>query len=214
MAMNILLELQYLPCIQYFSKLYNFNHVIIDDLEHFEKQSYRNRCIIAGANGPIDLIVPVYQSRRRLPIKEILIDNHIHWQHQHWQSIKSAYGKTAFFEHYAHKLEDIYSQPFANLFDFNLALLTVLLKILKVDTEQLKLLSEVAGAEYLDYKNKIHPKERFQAIDAHFVMVPYQQAFNERHGFLPNLSIIDLIFNEGPGAGEILRSSKKINIFD
>jgi len=196
--MNILLELQYLPCIQYMSKFYAFDHVIIDDLEAFEKQSFRSRCIIAGANGSIDLIVPVHQARRHLPIKEVLIDNHTNWQHQHWQSIRSAYGKTAFFEHYADKLEAFY---------FNSGLMILIMKMLKINNQKLHFRSETNEAECLDYKSKIHPKDKYNADDERFVIRPYQQAFTERYGFLPNLSIIDLIFNEGPGSGEILRAS-------
>ena len=205
--MNILLELQYLPCIQYFSKFFVYDHVIIDDNEVFEKQSFRNRCTIAGANGSIDLIVPVHQSRRRLPVKEILIDNHTNWQHQHWQSIKSAYGKTAFFEHYVDKLELFYCSGHDSLFEFNKGLLVVFMKMLKINSQQLQFSSETTETDYLDYKNKIHPKDKYKILDEHFVIKPYQQAFTERNGFLPNLSIIDLIFNKGPGAGDVLRGA-------
>ncbi len=265
-SMNILLELHYLPCIQFFSKFHGFEIIIIDDTEAFEKQSYRNRCTIAGANGPIDLIVPVHSSRRRLPVKEIEIDNHTNWQHQHWQSIKSVYGKTAFYEHYAYKFETAYTNQCDRLFDFNMDLLMIILKILKIDSNRLKLLSENAvlfpseslaedseallsrkssespstiadpgslykgdsegktkilkidsnrlkllsenaGSEYLDFKNKIHPKAKFKVIDPGFQPIIYQQAFTERHGFIPNLSILDLIFNEGPETERILRGS-------
>ena len=251
-SMNILIELHYLPCVQFISKFYRFENIVIDDIESFEKQSYRNRCTIAGANGPIDLIIPVHNSRHRLPVKEIEIDNHTHWQHQHWQSIRSAYGKTAFYEHYAYKFETAYTKQYDRLFDFNRELLMIILKILKIDINRLKLLSENNGLGYLDFffpseslaedseallirkssespstitdpgslykgdsegktyhdfKNKIHPKTKFRVSDPCFQPIIYHQAFTERHGFIPNLSILDLIFNEGPEAERILRGS-------
>jgi hypothetical protein len=197
--MDILLELHYLPCIQFFSKFEAYDHVIIDDVESFEKQNYRNRCSIAGANGKIDLTIPVHQSRKKLPIREILIDNHIHWQHQHWQSIQSAYGKTAFFEHYAHLLAPVYEKPFDKLFDFNLELLLILMKILKIEPSKLLQLSEtnISQSEVLDFRNKIHPKPKFQAEDPLFTPTRYQQAFETKNGFIPNLGVIDEVFNLG-----------------
>jgi len=195
--MNILLEAQYLPSIQYLSKFYLYDKVIIDDLEVFEKQSYRNRSIICGANGPIDLIIPVHSSRKRLPIREIEIDNHNNWQHQHWQSIKSAFGKTPFFEHYAHKFELIFNKPYQKLFDFDLDLLIIILKILKIDESKLILTSQTNEIDFVDFKNKIHPKLKFQGIDNDFKIIRYSQAFEEKLGFIPNLSIIDAVFNSG-----------------
>jgi len=209
-SMNILIELHYLPCVQFISKFYRFENIVIDDIESFEKQSYRSRCTIAGANGPIDLIIPVHGSRHRLPVKDVEIDNHTHWQHQHWQSIRSAYGKTAFYEHYAYRFEQAYTKQYDRLFDFDIDLIMIILKILKIDSNQLKLLSENAGSEYLDFKNKIHPKAKFKAIDPDFKPVNYHQAFIERYVFLPNLSILDLIFNEGPEAETILRGSVSV----
>ncbi len=182
-------------------------NIVVDDVELFEKQSYRNRCTIAGANGPIDLIVPVHSSRRRLPVKDIEIDNHTNWQHQHWQSIKSAYGKTAFFEHYAYKLEPLYTTEYNLLFDFNFDLLKIIFKILKMGPDKIKLLSESTGVDYISFKNKVHPKEKFRVPDDDFHPVMYHQAFADRYGFVTNLSIIDLVFNEGPEAIRILRDS-------
>jgi hypothetical protein len=136
---------------------------------------------------------------------EIEIDNHTPWQHQHWQSIKSAYSRTPFFEHYVHKFEPMYKKPFQKLFDFDLELLHIVLKILKIDTSKLELLSESSHFDSIDFKNKIHPKPKFQAKDDSFQIKRYPQAFEEKHGFIPNLSIVDLIFNLG-GSSEILKS--------
>jgi hypothetical protein len=207
--MPLLLEIHYLPCIQYFSKFYvNDGIIVVDDLESAQKQSYRNRCRIAGANRVIDLSVPMHDSRGRLLIKDVKIDNHGNWQSQHWKSIKSAYGKSAFFEHYAHRLAPIYEKPVSRLFDFNMELMHILLKILKIDPFRTELLSGTNEKELVSFKNKIHPKLKFRAEDPDFNIVPYHQPFEQKLGFLPNLSIIDLIFNEGPEAGSILSTNR------
>jgi hypothetical protein len=209
--MNAILEIHYLPCIQYFSKLYLYDTLIIDDESPFEKQSYRNRCTIAGANGVIDLIIPVHQSRKKIPVAEMLIDNHSHWQRQHWQSIRSAYGKTPFFEHYAYRLEIFYQKPVDSLFEFNLQLMETLLGILKINPDRMALLSESGELsateknELTDLRNTIHPKQKYHIADPEFQFRHYIQAFEEKLGFIPNLSIIDLIFNAGPDAGRLLK---------
>lgn len=206
--MDILTEIKYLPPVQLFSKFLLFDRIIIDDGGFFEKQSYRNRCIIAGANGLLTLSIPVKDSRSRQPIKEVEIENSRPWQREHWHGIRSAYGKSPFFEYYSHYFQPFYEQEQNNLFQFDLALFRQCLKILKIPQERLVLLSEVSGDEenkYEDWRDAIHPKVKFNKEDPHFVAEPYLQVFSERHGFFANLSIIDLIFNEGPQAGEKMK---------
>jgi hypothetical protein len=205
--MDILIELHYAPCIRYFSKFWLFDNVIIDDVSPFQKQSYRNRCIIAGANGSMNLIIPVHDSRKQLSEKDIRIDNHSTWQRQHWQSIRSAYGKSAYYEHYAHKFEDLYNTTITSLFDFNIELITLLMKILKIDTDRLKIQSNYQSQTIVDYRGKIHPKAKFSMHDDSFKINKYHQAFEEKYGFVANLSVMDLIFNTGPQAARILRES-------
>src|SRR5438067_444287 len=113
---KFLLEPHYFPCIRYISKLYLFDEVIIDDDGHFEKQSYRNRCHIGGANGLVTLTVPVHDSRKEIAIRDVKIDHHISWERQHWQSIRSAYGKSPYFEHYAEKIEGLLKKKYNFLF--------------------------------------------------------------------------------------------------
>jgi hypothetical protein len=205
--MPLLIEAHYLPNIQYFTKFLLFDKVIIDDNESFGKQSYRNRCYLSGANGLISLIIPVYQSKSDLPVKEIHIDNTTRWQHIHWHSICSAYGKTAFFEHYAYRIETLYSHVRENLLSFNMELISLLMELLRIPAERLCLMSAYEGPISDVLRNHIHPKAKFNIEDKNFNQAAYFQAFIARNGFMPNLSILDLIFNEGPASIDILRKS-------
>ena len=125
------------------------------------------------------------------------IDNSRKWQREHWHSLHSAYGNAPFFEHYAHYFESLYKKEYNQLWDFDLDLIRVCLKILKIPESKLALLSENSSNGAIDFREHIHPKERYRIQDNDFTPKPYMQVFSERTGFIPNLSIIDLIFNKG-----------------
>lgn len=208
--MRILLEIHYLPSIAYFSQILQSDGLVIDDTEPFGRQSYRNRCYIAAANGRMPLIIPVKRSRSGISIKDIEIDNQTNWQRIHWQSIQSAYGKSAFFEYYADAIKPFYEQPYAKLFEYNLAILITLIKLLKVKDLKIHFLSQLDEDEKTDLtnlKDKIHPKAGVSEQEKHFSAQPYMQVFGEKNGFLPNLSVLDLLFCEGPNASEIIKGS-------
>lgn len=207
--MDILLELHYLPCVQYMSKFLLHDRLVVDDLERFEKQSYRNRCHLAGANGLLMLNIPVHDSRARLPVKEMRTDEHGNWRREHWQAILSAYGRSPFWEYYSDALEVHYTQAPESLLSFNLGLLKELMKLMGIAGEKLALRSDIELEEgtYIGLRNQIHSKERFRMEDPHFQPQPYLQVFSERHGFLPNLSALDLLFNEGPASMQVLEAS-------
>lgn len=209
--MDILIEIQYLPPIRFFSKLFTYNRIVIDDMEGFEKQTYRTRALIAGANGVLPLIIPVKKAKAIIPIHEVLIDQRSNWQRQHWQSIQSAYGKSPFFENYADKLEPLYRKDFKFLFDADWAFLEAILEMLKLPPERIAIRSELIELnETVFYKDEIHPKNKKE--DAQFNPYHYIQVFPERFGFLPNLSIIDLLFNMGPETKSILQKSSVLNL--
>jgi hypothetical protein len=120
---KILIESHYLPCIAYFSVLNRAARICLDVHEHYRKQSYRSRCRILGANGPLDLIVPVVHGGGRQAMREVQICRRTDWERQHIQSIRSAYGKAPFFEHYSESLFDTLKKRFKFLTDLNLATL-------------------------------------------------------------------------------------------
>jgi hypothetical protein len=190
--MDFLLETQYLPQLAYLACMTGDNRIVLDDQERFGRQSFRNRTLIAGANGVIPLIIPALNSRKALPIKEVRIDPKSGWRREHWQSIKSSYGKAPFFEYYVEKIHDVYNQEFAFLWDANQAFLTVLIDIFKVPEGRILLYSENPELQFTDWKDHFHPKKQLQEKT-----IPYYQAFEEKHGFIPGLSSIDYLFNMG-----------------
>jgi len=209
--MSLLIELQYLPPVQYFAKLAKHGEVYLEQKEHYCKGSYRNRCYIAAANGVLLLSIPLEKGKNeQQDIRQTRIsDNDNNWRMQHWRTIQSAYGNSPFFEYYSDDLKAFYEKKYEFLWDFNSDLLRWLTKKLQLDitfhftSEFQKIVSE----DIADWRNGIHPKPHKQQVDGHFKAAYYPQAFEDRHGFLSNLSILDLLFCSGPGAGLILERS-------
>ena len=203
----ILLSTAYLPPIQYLSKFFFDVPVFIEKHENYQKQSYRNRCYIYGANGRQCLVIPVKKHHGvKTPIAEVEIDYTENWQKIHLKSFESAYRLSAFYEYYADDFKAFFEAETPLLFDFNFNLLMFMLDLLGVkNAPGLSAHYESGSGNYPDYRQSIHPKERMLKPDPAFLAVAYQQVFQERYGFIPNLSIVDLLFNEGPLAGEIIR---------
>jgi len=202
----VVCEFPLLPCIEFFSLWDRFDSVIFDVHEHYVKQSYRNRCIILGANGPLALTVPVRHTAPKIPFHEVLIDQSIPWQRPFWKSILSAYGKSPFFEYFASEFEEAVLEPVDRLLDFNAKLLSLCLKSAglsdKFSLSEKYLLAK--DFDFTDFRSKISPKST-NGEAKHFRPVAYQQNFGSE--FVPNLSILDLIFCEGPNAGYIIKKS-------
>lgn len=197
----ILLELQYLPPIQYFAKLVEYSEVWIEQEENYRKGSYRNRCHIATANGLMRLSIPLEKGKNeQMPIRQVRIAYEEPWQRQHWIGIRSAYGRAPFFDFYAEELAPFYEKEWAYLFDFNWALLLKLMELigLPADLRLTEAYQEKPAANISDYRNSIFPKKHRQKKDSRFKAPKYRQLFEERHGFMPNLSILDLLFCTGP----------------
>ena len=206
----LLLELHYLPCIQYFAKLAQHPVVYIEQCENYQKGSYRNRCHLAGANGLLRLSVPLQKGKNeRQPVREVRIAYKEPWRAQHWGSIQSAYGSAPFFDHYAQHLQPFFEQRYELLFDFSFALLLKLSSLLQLDCE-IRLTERFEAApppQIEDARNTIHPKPQRQNNSPVFQPMPYPQTFTEKHGFMPNLSVVDLLFCAGPEAGMRLEGS-------
>lgn len=206
---DILLSTAYLPPIQYISKFLLCNEVLIEKHENYQKQSYRNRCYIYGANGMQCLVIPVKkQHGEKTPIAEVEIDNKENWQKIHLKSIESAYRLSAFYEYYIDEFNGMYEMNTRLLFDWNMCLLSTMLKLLNIQQVPVVTQNWVQKPDHnVDLRQCVHPKARLSKPDPHFAALPYQQVFQDRYGFIPNLSIVDLLFNEGPQATAVLRKS-------
>jgi hypothetical protein len=203
MKENVILSIAYLAPIQYYSKLLNYKDVFIELHENFIKQTYRNRCKIYSANGELSISIPVKKIAAKTKIKDLLIDYDTNWTKVHWKSIESAYRSSPYFEFYEDDLRPFYKNKYKYLIDFNLEIQNVILEHLSVDVN-IKLTEKylhVFDHNYDDFRTLITPKRKIS--DSHKT-AEYTQVFKEKHGFIPDLSIVDLLFNEGPNAIEIL----------
>lgn len=210
MKNSALIELHYLPSIQFFSKLLAFRQIIIEQHEHYQKGSYRNRCHIAGANGLQVLSVPLEKGKhQKLPIRKVRIAYSQPWHLQHWRSIRSAYANAPFFPFYSESIREIFLRQPVYLFDFNQQLFELICRQLGWSDKVIYSDGYLpqTDAESADLRGTISPKGKTSDDDPTFVPRPYPQVFTERHGFLPNLSILDLLFCTGPQAVELLRQS-------
>lgn len=194
----------YLGPVQQYSKMFHFPEVRIETSENYLKQSYRNRCIIAGANGLLPLSVPIVKpDTLKCLTKDIRISNHGNWRHLHWNAIVSAYNSTPFFEYYEDDFAPFYEKKYEFLFDFNEELRMLICQLLDIQPQIQYTTSFEADVEN-DFR-WISPKQ--DIADPSFMLKPYYQVFQDKHGFLPNLSIIDLLFNTGNEGILILRDS-------
>lgn len=203
------IELHYLPCVQYFSLFSLYDEVCIEACEHYQKRSYRNRCHIGASSGMLRLSVPLASGKHaQQPIREVRISDHSNWRHTHWQSLRSAYGKTPFFEHYAPFIQHLLFEPHEYLFDLSIALLKWGLAELGISDDRLTLSTHFASTIQdgtHDWRNRITPGQATPGNQP-FEVRRYVQPFSHACGFLPNLSIIDLLCCTGPEAPLYLNS--------
>ena len=209
--MTFLIENQLFPCIDFFKKLVEIKHVKIELYEHFQKTSFRNRFVIAGANGLANLTIPVAGGREQKTLMtQIEIESTGGWATKHWRSITSAYSKAPFFDFYSEEVRWMVFNPEKNLFNFNLFIITRLCKLLNINvfidfSDRYKASPEQLTEGELDFRNKFLPKN-FQN-DRDNWQPKYSQVFEDRLGFQPNLSILDLLFCEGPNSVHLLEKS-------
>lgn len=203
--MNILLHPTYLPCIANFVAMLMADTVTYEVYDNYQKQTYRNRAFIYAANGKLLLNIPVHhtQNNRQL-YKDIKIAYTSNWQSLHWKSIQSAYYSSPFFEFYADELQPLFETQEPFLMDYNLKCFEVILECLqlKLDvTTSTKF--EKHPKDSTDLRGLVnHRKEQPQHFET------YKQVFDDKHGFLPNLSILDVLFNEGPMAVNYLKAQQ------
>lgn len=208
-----LLSTAYFGPVQYYTKFLTHDRGFIEIHDHYTKQTYRNRCNVYGANGLLPLSIPVLKGRKhKSPVRDIKTDDSRNWKKLHWKGIESAYMHSPFFEYYMDEIRSIYDREYSFLMDMNMDILHLTLTHLEIASEitRTDAFIEDAGNDYADYRELIHPRKD-PGADPEFLLRPYQQVFIAKHGFLPNLSILDLLFNEGPNARTILEESKNPN---
>ncbi|MBQ7421395.1 MAG: WbqC family protein [Prevotella sp.] len=196
-----LLSCTYFGPIQWYQKLYRYEESQIEHCESFVKQTYRNRCIIATTHGTQALTVPIEHGSKLM--RDIRISNHGHWRHLHWNALMSAYGESPFFDYYEDDLRPFFDKKWDFLFDFDMAITEKICELLDIQptikyTDSFAPLSSIdthTGNAFSDFREAIRPKNPLP--DADFTLKPYYQVYQQKHGFLTNLSILDLLFNMG-----------------
>lgn len=203
---TVLIELHYLPSIAYFSALVGCEEIVVEKCEHYEKQSFRNRCYIRGPHQVETLVIPVTGKRGKPLVTEVRIDYGQKWLNSHWRTLQTGYGKAPFFEYYGPDLHEILFRKPRFLYDLNLQIVTMCLKWLKMDAvlKETGSYEREAPAGVTDMRGVINPKKE-DGCNRFYKSIEYQQVFGSK--FVPNLSLIDLIFNQGPGSRSIVKAS-------
>ena len=196
-----LLASTYFGPVQWYQKLNQSDCCLIERHDHFVKQTYRNRCVIATTSGLQALTVPIERYEgAHCEMRDIRISDHGSWRHLHWNALQSAYGESPFFEFYADDLRPFFARRWEFLFDFNTAITRKMCELLDIHP-QIAFTEVYASAEeegVTDFRDAIRPKHPLP--DDGFRPRRYYQVYEQKHGFQPNLSILDLLFNEGPEA--------------
>ena len=204
-----LLQTTYFGPVQWYQKLKRYDHCVIEQYDSYQKQTYRNRCVIATANGLQALTVPVDHSPLTIDhvqCKDLRISDHNQWRRVHWNALQSAYSESPFFEYYADDIRPFFEQKYEFLIDFNEAIRQKMCELLDIETSVSYSSGfrghgsgfMVHGSGFKDFREVIHAKH--PQDDPEFQPRSYWQVFQHRYGFQPNLSILDLLFCMGPEA--------------
>lgn len=204
--MTALIEVHYLPSIAYFSALSGAQAVMLESQEHYIKQTYRNRCRIKAAQGETQLVVPITAKHGKVLIKDVRLDFSQKWLNNHWRTVQSAYGRAPFFEYYSDDLHDTLFKKVDFLYDLNYILLSMCLKWLRWDMpiHETEYYTKNTVEPILDLRSAVNPKKLEQCYKFYYPVM-YNQVFGST--FVENLSLIDLVFCEGPGAAKIVQDS-------
>ena len=205
--MDLIVESQYFASVIFYKISYNFSHIVFEQCESYQKMSFRNRCQIAGAQGAIDLGIPLVGGRGQKGLtRDVRIAGDRSWQAQHWKTIVSCYNRSPWFEYYRDGLEALYGRPANFLMDWNQDCLEWSLGVLgmtKVIRRTAAYQEVYMPGEGADWRGRLVPRDREKWGTA----PRYHQVFEDRIGFTPNLSILDLLFCEGKEAIRYIRSS-------
>lgn len=198
---TVYLSTAYFGPVQYYQKLVEYDNVIIEQYDHYIKQTYRNRCNIVGPEGIQSLILPIVKPEKsKQCIKDICISTHDNWQHLHWQAIKSSYKNSPYYDYFEEDFVNFYSSKPKYLLDFNIKLQETVCQLINIKPN-IQLSSEYKtdfSEGETDLREYIHPKKELSTEDTTKLFKRYYQVFEHKHNFTPNLSILDLMFNMGP----------------
>ncbi len=201
----ILVHPTYFAPISLYMLMYQHKEICFELADNFQKQTYRNRCYIYGSNGKLQLNIPIKHNKNALrqKTKEVLIDNDFHWQKNHFKALQNSYQSSPYFEFYEDDLAPLYEKKISHLLNFNLKTHEFIM-----DALQEKLAISYTSVYDLEPKNV---KDYRFLVDAkkekEVTLKPYVQIFDDKFGFLPNLSILDLLFMEGPNALNYLENN-------
>lgn len=194
---SILIHPSYFPSIEQMATVAQADSVVWEVEDNYQKQTYRNRAFIAHSNGVLLLNVPIRHSktRKRQHIKEVMVENDFPWQEHHWKSLQSAYRTSPFFEFYEDDIKHLFKDPVNSLLAHNLKIYDTLSELIGIEVKTSKTLVYNTQPKECDKRHLINSKKNTE-----FQTEPYTQVLEANHGFLPNLSVLDLLFNEGPNA--------------
>lgn len=205
----VLLGTAYLPPIDYFVAMVSSGSVVLEQYENYTKQSYRNRCKIFASDGVLSLTIPVINSGNNTPIRDIQIDYSKKWLPQHKMALVSAYRSSPFFEYYQDDIFGVLDVREKYLFDLNFRLIEVIKENIGIDKAISLSDGYVPGQELdqcvSDMRESIHPKKESPIFSGSQKQKPYYQVFSQKYGFVGGLSIVDLLFNEGPESYRFLK---------
>lgn len=205
---DIILGSAYLAPVSYFAALYSCKKAYVERFDHYMKQTYRNRCVIASADGPLALTIPVEKSSEgKCAMKDIRVSEHGNWRHVHRNAFVAAYKQSPFFDYYSDEFNAFFDRKYEFLYDFNMELTQWLCEQIDIQPELVPTTEYMdTGEGILDLRETIHPKKSAVDMASFYRPVPYYQVFDSRHGFQPDLSIVDLLFNMGPESLLVLRN--------
>ena len=190
-----ILQTTYFGPVQWYQKLCRFDHCLIEQYDSYQKQTYRNRCVIATTNGLQALTVPVEHTDEKTLVKDLRISDHNQWRRIHWNALQSAYSESPFFEYYADDIRPFFEKRYDYLIDFNEAIRQTVCHLIDIHP-QVEYTTDYVKQYPNDFREVIHAKHPLP--DSNFKPCPYWQVFQQKHGFQANLSILDLLFCMGP----------------
>ena len=195
---SALLSSTYFGPVQWYQKLNRYDACLIEQHDHFVKQTYRNRCVIATTNGLQTLSIPVEKFEgAKCEMRDVRISDHANWRHQHWYALQSAYGESPFFEYYEDDIRPFFERKWDFLYDFNWEITLKMCELIDIMPcmRRTDSYEQEPSEGVIDFRETIRPKH--PGRDDEFKPRTYYQVYQHKYGFQPNLSVLDLLFNQG-----------------